>query len=310
MVHPFRFGVSAAAITDIDEFVAAARRAEELGYASFAIADHLGDQLAPLLALAAASAATTTIRLQTMVLANDYRHPTMLAKEATTLDQISGGRLELGVGAGWMRADYEQAGLTYDRPGIRIERLAEAVTILRSAFAGGPVDFDGEHYTTSGLVNGPPPIQPGGPPLLIAGGARRILSLAARQADIVGVNVSVAPGVFDERVGATATPVATDDKLTWIRDAAGDRFDDIELNTRVQLATITDDREEMAAALAPGFGIAPDDALHSPHALVGTVDECVASVQAWRERWAISYVTIPVESMEAIAPVVARLAGT
>lgn len=306
----FRFGVAASGVRDSEEMVTVARRAEELGYSSIAMADHLDDQLAPLITLTAVAAATTTLRVGTLVLANDYRHPAMLAKEAATLDLVSGGRLELGVGAGWMAVDYEQAGLVHDRPGVRIERLGEAVEILKGLFGGEPYSFAGEHYTISGLTGSPTPVQRPHPPLMIAGGGRKVLSLAARSADIVGLNPALTAGVIDERAGATATPSATERKVEWIREAAGPRFDAIELQTRVHLAMITDDRHGTAAALAPALGISTEEALDSPHALVGTVDECVEQVRRWRDRWGISYISIGADSMEAMAPVVAQLAGT
>jgi probable F420-dependent oxidoreductase len=310
MTHPLRFGVAAGVVDNVADFLDTARRAEDLGYSSLAIADHLGAQLAPLIALTAAATVTSTLKLQTLVLANDYRHPGILAKEVTTLDQVCDGRLELGIGAGWMLTDYEQMGMSYDRPGIRIARLAESVAILKQAFTGDAVDFAGEHYSITGLVNGPAPLAPGGPPMLIAGGGRKVLSLAAREADIVGVNPSLAAGVIDDRAGPSATPNATDEKIGWIRAAAGDRFPDLELQTRVHLATISDDRVGMAAALGPALGITPDEAIESPHALVGSVSQCVETVLAWRERWGITYVSISSDAMEEMAPVVSRLAGT
>ncbi len=309
MTHPIRFCVAAGLVNDAADFLDNARRAEDLGYDALAIADHLGDQLAPLLALTAAAGVTSTLKLQTLVLANDYRHPGILAKEVTTLDQLSGGRLELGIGAGWMLTDYEQMGMSYDRPGTRIARLAESVAILKAAFTGEAVDFHGDHYSITGLVNGPAPVRPGGPPLLVAGGGRKVLSLAAREADIVGVNPSLAAGVIDERAGPSATPDATDEKIEWIREAAGDRFGELELQTRVHLATISDDRQGMAELLGPALGVAADEALESPHALVGSVAQCIDTVLGWRERWGITYVSIGSDAMDQMAPVVAELAG-
>ncbi len=308
--HPFRFGVAASGVRDTDEMVALAQRAEELGYSSLAMADHLDDQLAPLITLTAVATATTTLRVATLVLANDYRHPAVLAKEAATLDVVSGGRLELGIGAGWMVGDYEQAGLDYDRAGLRIERLAEAVEVLKRLFSGEPCSFSGEHYTITGLTGSPRPVQRPHPPLMIAGGGRKVLSLAASEADIVGLNPTLSAGVIDERAGSSATPDATDRKLEWIREAAGARFDAIELQTRVHLTMITDDRHGTAAALAPALGITTEDALDSPHALLGTVDQCVDQIGRWRERWGISYVGLGADSMEAMAPIVAQLGGT
>lgn len=308
MSHPIRFSATVRR-SDPDQFVELVRKAEDLGYSAVTFADHFDDSYAPLVAMQAAASATTTLRVMSLVLANDYRHPAMLAKEAATLDQLSGGRLELGVGAGWMRSDYDQAGMTYDRPGMRIERLAETITILKGLFTGEPFSFSGAHYTLDGLVNTPPPLQRPHPPLVIAGGGQKVLSLAAREADIIGINPGLAAGVIDERAGATATPSATDQKVAWIREAAGDRFGDLELQTRVHLAAIDADRDAFAAAVAPALGLTPAEALDSPHALLGTVEQCIETVQMWVERWGITYVGISGDTIEQMAPVVARLSS-
>lgn len=308
--HPFRFSVTATAARTPRELTELARRAEDLGYAAISMPDHLDDQLAPLVALTHVAAVTTTLRLTTLVLANDYRHPAVLAKEIASLDVLSEGRLELGIGAGWMQSDYEQAGMAYDRPGVRIERLAESVGLLRRLLSGETVTAEGGHYRITGLTNTPSCVQRPHPPLLLAGGAPRMLALAAREADIIGLNPSLAAGVIDARAGATATPAATDEKLRIIAEAAGGRLPQLELQTRVHLAMVTDDRDAMAEAFAPALGITPADALGSPHALVGTVDQLVETLHGHRERWGISYVGISADAMDAFAPVVARLAGT
>lgn len=269
------------------------------------MADHLDHQLAPIPALTAAAAATSSIRLLTLVLANDYRHPVMTAKEAATLDLISGGRLELGIGAGWMKSDYETAGLPYDKPSVRIRRLGEAVTVIRGLLGEGEVNFDGEFYTVKGLEGFPKPVQ-SPVPIMIAGGRQKILTLAAQQADIVGINPSLHAGVIDAQAGPSATPNATDEKVAWIR-AATDR--DVELQTRLHLAGIVDDREELAAALAPGLGLTAEDALDSPHALMGTVSQCIEEVHRWRERWGFTYIGFSADVIEEMAPVVAALSS-
>ena len=309
MTRPFRFAFSLDGLNGPNEIASRVRRAEDLGYSAVVMTDHFDDRHGPMVALTAAALATTTLRVGTLVLANDYRHPAVLAKELASLDQISGGRLEIGIGAGWMTSDYEQAGMTLDRPSVRIERLDEAVTVLEGCFGDGPFDFAGRHYTISGLESQPKPVQQPRPPLLMAGGGPRMLALAARRADIVGINPSLHAGAIDENAGPTATADATDEKLAVVRDAAGDRFRAIELQTRVHLAVITDDRHGLAAAVGPAFGLTAEQALASPHALVGTVEECVATVEGWRERWGISYLTFTGDSTEAMAPVVERLAG-
>lgn len=309
MSHHFRFSVQASGPTDAPGWVALARRAEELGYDTLTMADHFDDDMAVTPTLAFVAGATERLRIGSQVFANDFRHPAVLAKDAATLDVLSGGRLELGLGAGWQSTDYERTGFTLDRPGVRIERLTEAITVIKALFGGGPVTHHGRHYRIEGLVGLPPPAQRPHPPLLVGGGGRRILTLAGAEADIVGINPNLAAGVIDDRAGPSATAAATHQKLAWIRDGAGARFDRLELQTRIHVAAIADDREMVAAALAPALGIDPDDAVESPHALVGTVDECVDHLQWMRDTYGISYITWGSASMEEMAPVVERLAG-
>lgn len=283
---------------------------EDLGYSALTIADHFDDQLAPVPAVVAAADATTTLRVGVLVFGNDYRHPVVLAKEAATIDVLSGGRFELGLGAGWMASDYEQAGIALDRPGRRIARLAEAITVVKGLFADGPLTFHGEHYRIEGLDGWPKPVQRPHPPIIVGGGGRKVLSLAGREADVVGINVDLRSGAIDAAAGRTGTVEATDEKISWIRAAAGERFSTLELQVRVHLVVVTDDRAGVAAMLAGGFGLTPEEALGSPHALAGTVEEICADLVARRERWGISTIGVGVDSLEAMAPVVARLAGT
>ena len=307
--RPFRFGFSLDGLDGPVEIAARARRAEAMGYSSVVMTDHFDDRHGPLVTMTAVALATTSLRVGTLVLANDYRHPAVLAKELASLDVVSGGRLEIGIGAGWMASDYEQAGLGFDRPGVRIERLDEAISVLEGCFADGPFDFEGHHYTIRGLESWPKPVQKPHPPLLMAGGGHRMLALAGRRADIVGINPSLHSGAIDEHAGPTATAEATDAKLAVVREAAGDRFGTMELQTRVHLAVITEDAHGLASAAAPAFGITAEQALASPHALVGTIDECVTRIEGWRERWGISYISVMGNSAEEMAPVVERLAG-
>lgn len=310
MTRPFRFGVQAGGPADATGWAEFARKAEDLGVSVLTVADHLDDKVAPIAALTAAACATSTLRVGALVFCNDYRHPAVLAKEAATIDVLSGGRLELGLGAGWMTSDYEQAGIALDPPGERIDRMEEALAIVKGLFTDGPVTHEGRHYRVTGLDGTPKPVQRPGPPLLIGGGGRRVLSIAAREADIVGINVNLSGGVIDASVGPNATVEATDEKITWIRDAAGERFGDLELQVRVHIAAITDDREGMADALGPALGLSPEAALASPHALAGTVDEVVEQLQERRDRWGISYIGLSAGSLDEMAPVIARLAGT
>jgi probable F420-dependent oxidoreductase len=286
-----------------------ARKLEELGY-SLLMPDHFEDQLSPLPALTAAACATKTLRVGSIVLGNDYRHPVVLAMEAATLDLLSGGRVELGIGAGWMRSDYEAAGLAYERPGVRIERLAESLAVLKGAFGEGAFSFAGQHYTVSNYDGQPKPVQKPHPPIMIGGGGRRVLSLAGREADIISINFNLAPGAVNQEVLRTGDPASTDEKVGWIRKGAGGRFEEVELNAIAFTAVVTDDAGQLAERMAPGFGATPQELLDSPHVLLGSVDQMAETLQRRRERFGISYVVVPQSSYEALAPVVRRLAGT
>ncbi|MGK2948913.1 MAG: TIGR03621 family F420-dependent LLM class oxidoreductase [Acidimicrobiales bacterium] len=309
-MHPFRFGIQCKAPADAAGWTAQARRAEDLGWSTLTMADHFDTGLGPVPALMAAADATTTLRVGSMVLGNDYRHPVVVAKEAATLDVLTGGRFELGLGAGWMTADYEAAGIPIDPAGRRVDRLVEALAVVKGLWADGPLDIDGEHYRISGLEGLPRPISAGGPPIVIGGGGPRVLRLAAREADIVAVNVNLRAGVIDERAFPDGTPESTDRKIDWVREAAGARFEAVELQVRVHLAMVTDDRASVIEAMAPGFGLTPTQAAETPHALIGSVDEICDQLMERRQRWGISYLGLSADQLDAFAPVIARLAGT
>ncbi len=307
MPHPFRFSASLGGLA-IENMVTTAQRAESLGYATVTLPDHLDDQPAPLIGLTAVAAATSTITVLPLVLANDYRHPAVLAKEIATLDAVSGGRVEFGIGAGWMTTDYEHSGINHDRPGVRIRRLREAVDVLQSLFAGEALSHDGEFYSVHGAMGAPHPGR--SIPLLLAGGKQKMLTLAGEKADIVGINPGLTAGVIDERAGKDATLAKTDQKIRWVRDGAGDRFDEIELQTRIHMVVITDDRDAVAAELGPLLGLSGEETLASPHALIGSTDQLIDEIRSWRDRWGISFVSINAEQIDEFAPVVEALAGT
>lgn len=307
---PFRFGVQCSSPPDITAraWQDLARKVEDLGYHRLTVSDHLDDQLSPVAALMSAADATSTLRIGALVFCNDYRHPAVLAKEAATLDILSEGRFELGLGAGWMTTDYERAGISMDRPSVRIARLEEAIQVIKGLFSDGPCHFHGDHYNVDGLSGSPKPLQ-SPMPLLVGGGGRKVLELAGRHADIVGLNPKLPNGVIDASAGPDATAAATDRKIGWIRDAAGARFDQIELHTRIHLAVVTDDRQGMAEALATGFGLTVDEALETPHALCGTTDQIVEDLLIRRERFGIASIGLSLDVMDDMAPVVAALAG-
>jgi probable F420-dependent oxidoreductase len=304
----FRFGIQTSRADTDEAWADKARRIEELGFSTLFMPDHFSDQFSPVPALMAAADATTLLRIGTLVFDNDFRHPVVLAKDCATLDVLSGGRLELGIGAGWMRTDYDASGIAYDRPGVRISRLEESLTIMKGFFADGAVSFAGKHYNITNYEGQPKPAQKPHPPILIGGGAQRILSLAAREADIVGVNFSLEQGAVNREVLQTGDAASTDEKMTWIRDAAGARYDDIELNVTVFVAVVTDDQDKMAERIAPAYGMSPAEVLDSPHVLVGSIDQIVATIEARRERYGFSYTVFSGDVYEQMAPVVARLA--
>jgi len=307
--RPFRFSVQERSAYTATAWRDRARAVESMGYSTLYLPDHFGDQLGPIAALMAAADATTTLRIGSLVFDNDYRHPVVLAKEAATLDLLSEGRLDFGIGAGWMVSDYEQSGIPFDSAGTRIDRLAEGLTIIKRLFAGGEVSFAGRHYSISGIEGAPLPVQKPHPPIVIGGGGRKMLELAAREANTVNVNFDLRAGRPGRRVAHTGRAEATDEKLAWIRAAAGERFDSIELGVWIFLANVTDDRASDAAMLAPAMGFETSDVLRVPHFLIGTVDQIGEDLVARRERYGISHVVVPGDSAESLVPVVERLSG-
>jgi len=308
----FRFGVMVTNVGSGKEMSELARRAEGLGYSTLFVPDHFVDhQLAPTVALAHAAAVTDTLRIGPLVLGNDYKHPVVLAREVGSLDLLSDGRLELGIGAGWMTVDYEKAGMTLDRPGVRIARLAESITILKGLLADGPFTFHGEHYRVTDLDGQPKPVQRPHPPFLIGGGGPKILALAAKEAQIVGINANLRSGEPTSPDAAhSLVPAATDEKLATLRAAAGDHFDDLEIQTLVGFVHETDDAAGIVEGMAGAFGVTPDDARMAPVTLVGTQGEMVELLEARRARWQMSYHVVGSEVLDTFAPIVAQLAGT
>jgi probable F420-dependent oxidoreductase len=306
----FRFSVQIGTAGSGEEWAAIAREAESLGYALMTMPDHFGDQFAIGPGLAAAAAATTNLRLGALVYDNDYRHPVLLAKEAATLDVLSGGRVVLGLGAGWLTTDYEQSGIHCDPVGVRIDRMVEGLRVIKGLMADGPFTFSGEHYTITGMDGKPKPLQRPHLPVLIGGGGRRILSIAGREADIVGIGTNLRSGRIGPHLVDNVTADATAQKVVWVRDAAGDRFDELELHLQVFLLMLTDDREAAAAGIAQFMQTTVEEVLSSPIVLIGTVQQVVDQIERQREAYGISHVTVEQPSLRAFAPIVERLAGT
>ncbi len=306
----FRFGVNVRS-APVEEWMALARKVEALGYSTLHLPDHLTERPAPLAALSAAAAVTTRLRIGPFVLNNDFRHPVLLAREAATIDVLSGGRLELGLGAGYAKAEYDEAGLRFDRGGVRVERLAESVAIIKRLFEGQAVTFAGRHYQVTGHSIHPRPVQRPRPPILIGGNGPQLLALAAAEADIIGLT-----GVTFDRGGVGRQlsgfgPAGVDDRVAIVWKAASGRFEPPELNALVQQVVVTDDRRAAAEGLAkrwPVLGV--EDILGSPFVLLGSVDEIAAQLVERRARWGISSYVVFDTDLDAFAPIVARLTGT
>jgi probable F420-dependent oxidoreductase len=313
MTRPFRFGVHLHTHTSRRAWLDTCRRAEDLGFGVVTVPDHIGPEGGVWAGLATAAAVTEHLRVGTLVLNNDYWNPALLAREAATTDLLTDGRLELGIGAGWNRSDYEATGLTMESPGMRIDRLAEAVQILRAGFEGRPVHHTGAHYRIDSDAPWCAPAQ--SPlPILIGGGGRRVLTLAGQVADIVSINRNL-------RTGSVASPDAAlaaqqglyeqdlHDKLRWATTAAAGRVTAPELHTFVLRTVVADQRATAAKEVGKAYGIEGADALASPHLLIGTPQQMVEDLIARRERWGFSYFTVREESMQDVGPVVAELAG-
>jgi probable F420-dependent oxidoreductase len=304
--HPFRFGILVPDQPSRQDWIDTARRAEDLGYATLLIPDHFDGQFAPIPALMAAADATTALRLGSLVANNDFRHPLVLAKEAATLDLLSEGRLELGLGAGFRKSEYAATGIRCDEPLVRVERLAEAVLLIKRALRSEPLNFSGQHYTVTDYTGMPSPVQPS-LPIMIGGGGPRILRLAGREADIVGIAANLRPSQPD--LGQEYASYRIEQKLQWVREGAGGRFSDIELQTMVPIATVTNDTDGALAQAGGRFGLTPEEAADALLLLVGSVEQMAETLILRRERLGISYYVFFGQAMEPLAPVVARLAG-
>jgi probable F420-dependent oxidoreductase len=309
-VPPFRFGVQLSKASSGREWRELARRIEGLGYSTLFIPDHFDDQFGPLVALTVAAEATSTLRVGSLVFGNDYRHPVVLAKEVATLDLLSEGRVEFGLGAGWMSTDYVQAGIDDDPPSVRIERMAESLAVMKALWSTGSCTFAGKHYRIDGAIGEPRPHRHPHPLIVVGGGGRRVLTLAAKEADVVGINPSLAPGVIGPEVLGSTTPDAYDRRLEWVRTAAGDRFDELELQCLTFVVQIVPDREKAVARLAGALSVSAEHVAGTPIALIGTIEEITQTLRERRARFGFSYVVVHEAEMEAFAPVVAELTGT
>jgi probable F420-dependent oxidoreductase len=308
-IKPFRFGVQITSPGDSRSWIDQARKIESLGYATATMPDHFDGQLAPMPALQSLLDSTTTLRAGALVFDNDYKHPVVLAKELATMDVLSDGRVDIGLGAGWMISDYEQMGMRYDRAGVRIDRFVEGLAVIKGAMGPGPFSFEGEHYTITNYDGLPKPVQGTCPPVLIGGGGKRVLSIAAREADIVGVNASLQAGVVGPDVIASMTEESTIDKVKIVADAAGDRISEIEMNIRAFFVSVTDDRAGQLTGVAEMIGVEQSMVENSPFALIGSPPKIAEDLLARREQYGFSYIIVGSDDIEDFAPVIAELAG-
>jgi probable F420-dependent oxidoreductase len=306
-MHAFRFGVQLSNAASGQAWAELARRAESIGYDIMVMPDHLDRQLSPLVALGVAAAATTRIRVAAFVFANDYRHPLILAREAATLDLLSGGRFELGLGAGWMRSDYRALGLTYEPASDRVDRLEEAIPIFKRLMSGETVKHDGAHFHLDGATTGVPVVQKPRPPLAIGAGRPRMLRLAAREADIVGITTGFSRRGWPLIVKGTETALA--EQVALVREAAGDRFEHLELNLWIGSAGIAGSGNPILQSAVAGVVGAGGAVYGSPYVLYGTLRSLRDLLQRRRDKLGISYYTIPARSMESMAPLVEEMAG-
>jgi probable F420-dependent oxidoreductase len=322
---PFRFGLQAFNPKSPEAWREMLRKVEDLGYSSYHLADHfLGpgpalestahppQLLAAVPAMAMALEYTDRIKVGARVFCMDYRDPVMLAKEAATMDYLSGGRLELGLGAGWIQAEYEAAGMAFKPIGERLDKFEDVVTAIKAFMTGDPLTIDNAHIQWQGFCG--IPARPTPPPLMIGGGSKRILTIAGREADIVSLNFNNRAGVLGPDGMMSGLAQQTAKKIGWIRDGAGDRFDDIELEIGAYLTVVTDQQEATAAAIAEPMGLPAEELLAGPHNLIGSVDYICEELQRRRETYGISYITVLDDGennmVEQFAPVVAKLAGS
>jgi probable F420-dependent oxidoreductase len=313
-MRPFRFLANASDIVSGSELADRARRAEDMGYAGLVVPDHLLEQLSPIVTMATIAAATSTLRVSAFVMNNDLRHPAVVGHDLASLDVLSGGRLDVAIGAGWNRPEYDAIGLSFDPTPVRQARLTEAVAVLKGVFSGEPFSFAGEHYTITAHEGQPIPVQRPHPPFLIGGGARRTLTLAAREADIVGLAPRIrSDGTVD---AGSITLAAARQKIDWVREAAGDRFESLEFNIYPSLwpVTVTDDLHGEATRVADslrkrtGVELTEDEVVDSPHLFIGSIDRLVEKFLQLREELGITSVMLG--EIDELAPVLERLAGS
>ena len=307
---PFRFGVQIQRAESAREWREKARKAEGLGFDILLMADHFGPQLGIAPALAVAAEATTTLRIGQLVLQNDLRHPALLAKEIATLDLLSEGRFELGIGAGGSYLpDFDWTGIRFDPAGVRVERLRESVTVLKGLFADRPFTFAGQHFTITDYDGQPKPVQRPHPPILIGAGGPRMMELAAMEADIIGLLPAMRREGGDYALDDLSVP-ALDRKVNYIRQVAKNRFDEIEFNSLTQVLDVTDNRSAAIDRLREEWQPGGGEWQESPFLLIGSTSSIADSVREYRETLGFSYFVMRNQMIDDFAPILATLKGT
>lgn len=333
-MRPFRFGIQAGSFPTNTQWTEFAKKTEEFGYNIITMPDHFTNQLAPIPALMSVANATSSLRIGMLVLDNDFRHPLVLAKELATLDVLSEGRLEIGLGAGWMPSDYEFSGINFDKPSSRIKKLEESIAIIKGAFAKGEFNFDGTYFKITNYEGFPKPIQSPMPPLLMGGGGRKMLTLATKEANIISIantktkdfgadvigqmgsmarvanqRLNIEPNTISKESIESLSSNAVDEKVAEINFLAGDQMQNIELNIRPFMINITNDITNVTENLARGLNIGTQEVLANPFALIGPPEKLIDDLIQRRERWGISYVIVGPDDIDSFAPVVKSLSG-
>ena len=320
MIKPFRFGVQSFSAESGEDWADKARKAEALGFSTLHLADHLlgpgpaleatnhpVQNIAAIPAMAYAAAVTKTINIGCRVFCIDYHNPVVLIKSAMTIDMLSGGRLELGLGAGWLQGEYRAIDLGFDEPRVRIDRLADIVEGIKAFCSDGLADVHNDTIHWEGFAGVPKPVSK--PPIMIGGGSPRILRLAGREADIVSLNFNNRSGMIGPDGVQSSSEELTRKKVDWVREGAGDRFDTLEIEIGAYFTFVMDDAKQMVENFAQMFGYSEEDMRKHPHALFGGVDTVCEELERRRELHGISYITVGLDAMEAFAPVVERLTG-
>ena len=320
MSKPFRFGVQSFNADSAEDWAGQVRRAEELGYSTFHLADHIlgpgpalekanhpEQNLAAIPAMAYAAAVTRSINIGCRVFCVDYHLPVVLIKSAMTIDKLSGGRLEFGLGAGWITEEYQALAITKDEPRVRIDRLADVIEGVKAFCADGMADLTNDTIEWKDFSGVPKPLSR--PPIMIGGGSPRILRLAGREADIVSLNFNNRSGMIGPDGVGTSTEEETRKKIRWVQEGAGDRFDDLEIEIGAYFTFVMDDPAPVLGQFAQMFGLSEDEMSRHPHALFGSADAICDELERRRELFGISYITVGKDNMESFAPIVDRLNG-